>query len=102
MSLVSLPSWGENLTIDDLLQRNELYYKKLTNVPFTGKISGVENGSIKKGRQNGEWVSYHKNGQLWSVSNYNDGELDGHREYFNKDGSLKRTETFKDGVKLSD
>ena len=34
--LVSLPSWG--LTMDDLVKREGLYYKKFTDVPFTGKI----------------------------------------------------------------
>ena len=52
MSLVSVPSWG--VTIDDLLVRNELYYEKFTNVPFTGEISGVENGNFKKGKKDSE------------------------------------------------
>ena len=52
-SLISLPSWGENLVckytgfncpeIDDfkeLVFLDGLYYKKFTDVPFTGKITG--------------------------------------------------------------
>ena len=49
------PSWSETLTMDDLVERNNLYYKKFTNTPFTGKISGIESGSIKKGKKYGEW-----------------------------------------------
>ena len=45
ISLVSFPSWSETLTMDDLVWRDDLYYKKFTNVPFTGEVSGLENGS---------------------------------------------------------
>ena len=49
--------------MDYLVERNNLYYKKFTNVPFTGEISGEKNGSFKKGKKDGEWLSYHENGQ---------------------------------------
>ena len=55
---ISSPSWSEALTIDDLVERNYLYYKKFTNVPFTGEISGEENGKFKNGKQDGEWLTY--------------------------------------------
>ena len=55
--------WSETLTMDYLVERNNLYYKKFTNVPFTGEISGEKNGSFKKGKKDGEWLSYHENGQ---------------------------------------
>ena len=122
MSLVSFPSWSETLTMDDMVERNDLYYKKFTNVPFTGEVSDIDSGSFKKGKKNGEWVTYHKNGQLFIKANYKDGREDGLREMyyengqllekgnykeglredglweiFNEDGSLKKTETWKDG-----
>ena len=59
--LTSSVSWSESLTIDDLVIRNDLYYKKFTNDPFTGEISGIENGSLKNGNKNGELLIYHKN-----------------------------------------
>ena len=36
MSLVSSPSWG--LSMDDLVERDGLYYKKFTDVPFIVEI----------------------------------------------------------------
>ena len=42
---------------------------------------------------------YDKSGQLNTKGNFKDGELDGLWEYFNEDGSLKKTETWKNGVK---
>ena len=48
LSLFSSPSWCETLSLDDLVMRNNLYYKKFTDVPFTGEIFGLENGRFKK------------------------------------------------------
>ena len=45
------PSWGETLTMNDLVERNNLYYKKFTNVPFTVEISGIESGGFKNGEE---------------------------------------------------
>ena len=63
MSLVSFPSWG--LTYDDLVKREGIYYKKFTDVPFTGEVDeGVSKGSIKNGKMEGYWERYWYNGQL--------------------------------------
>ena len=51
ISLVSFPSWSETLTMDDLVERNDLYYKKFTNVPFTGEISGKKMEILGKVRR---------------------------------------------------
>ena len=61
--LLSSPSWSETLTMDDLVERNETYYKKFSNIPFNGEVSGIWTGKFKNGMKNGEWVSYHENGQ---------------------------------------
>ena len=51
LSFLSSPSWSETLTMDDLVERNDLYYKKFTNVPFTVEISGIESGGFKNGEE---------------------------------------------------
>ena len=61
-----------------MVERDNLFYKKFTNIPFSGEISGKENGKFKNGRRYGEWISYHENGQLKSEGNYKDGEKDTH------------------------
>ncbi len=101
LALLALPSWGADLTIDDLVERNDLYYKKFTNEPFTGKVSGKQNGKFKDGKSVGEWEEYHENGQLKYVENYSDGKREGYWEYFNEDGTVdtERTGTYKNGVK---
>ena len=57
-------SVGWSLTIDDLVKRNGVYYKKFTDVPFTGKTDGKEQGSFKNGKKDGSWIEYWDNGQL--------------------------------------
>jgi antitoxin component YwqK of YwqJK toxin-antitoxin module len=62
LSLVSFSVLG--VDSDDLVERDGLYYKKFSDVPFTGKVTGEEQGSFRNGKREGEWVWYHENGQL--------------------------------------
>ena len=93
---------GETVKWDDLEERDGLYYKKFTEVPFTGKIMGKTQGAYRNGKRHGPWVSYYDNGQLWSKGTFKDGEWEGPRVSFLKDGTLneKYTGTFKNGVKV--
>ena len=38
-------------TMDDLVHRDGLFYKKFTDVPFTGKITGGAQGHSETGRK---------------------------------------------------
>ena len=42
--------------MDDLVKRGGLYYKQFTDVPFTGKVTGIDQGSFKNGERDGAWV----------------------------------------------
>ena len=41
--VILLPSLalGEEVTMDDLVEREGLYYKKFTDVPFNGEVTGL-------------------------------------------------------------
>ena len=86
--------------MDDLVERDGLYYKKFTDVPFTGKITGKTQGLFKNGRKHGLWVGYHDNGQLGYKGTYKNGKLDGPWVYYHDDRQLKYKATFKNGVKV--
>ena len=43
-------------TMDDLVEREGLYYKKFSDTPFTGKVTGVYQGNFKNGKEDGAWV----------------------------------------------
>lgn len=81
-----------------------LFYKKYTNVPFTGKVAGKGQGELKDGKLDGPFVSYYDNGQLQSQGPSKDGEMEGPWVSYNKDGTLDEeyTGTFKDDMKISD
>ena len=70
-------SWSQEVDYLDLVQRDGLYYRPFTDVPFTGEVTGWRQGSIKDGKRIGLWVSYYSKGQLWDKGNYINGERDG-------------------------
>ena len=75
ISLLSSPSWS--VTLSDLVQRQGIFYEKFTDVPFTGKVTGKYQGVIKNGKEDGAWIGYHENGQLWFKENYKNGKKEG-------------------------
>ena len=91
-------------TMDDLVKRNGLYYKKFSDTPFTGKVTGEIQGSIENGKKVGAWVYYWGNGQLKSKGNYKNGKEEGAWVGYDRDGTLSKswTGTFKNGIKISD
>ena len=99
--LLSSPTWSETLTIDDLVERNNVYYKKFTNVPVTWEVSGIDSGKFVNGKKEGEWLYFYENGQWEIKGNYKDGKKDGFWEYFNRDGSLRKTETWKNRERIN-
>ena len=99
LSLFSSPSWSETLTLEDLVLRNNRYYKKFTDVPFTGEIFGLENGRFKNGELEGFWKYYYKDGQLRNKGNYKDGKKDGLWETYYENGQLKTKGNYKEGIR---
>ena len=48
----------ESVDFKDLIKRDGLYFEKRTDVPFTGKVTGVRKGLMKDGRKDGPWGSF--------------------------------------------
>ena len=70
-------SIGWSLDYKDLVQRDGLFYKKFTDVPFTGQVTGEEKGLLKNGKKEGSFFKYYKNGQLWSKGNFQNNKKEG-------------------------
>ena len=90
-------SQGETVKFEDLTVREGLHYKKFTDVPFTGTVTGRFQGKIKNGKKDGPWIEYHDNGQLWSKGTYKDGKRVGPYVRYYANGQLSTKGTFKDG-----
>lgn len=102
ISLLSSSSFSETVSWDDLVERDELYYKKFSDVPFTGEISGRISGGFVNGKFDGLFVHYWPNGQLQTKGVYADGKKEGYWVYFFQDGTPldAMTGTFKNGTKI--
>ena len=86
LSLLSSPVGSE--TIDDFVERDGKYYLKFTENPFSGKVEGRVQGTLKDGLWNGKYTKYHENGQLEKKGNYKNGKREGLWEWYNEDGQL--------------
>ena len=96
LSLLSSPSWS--VYIYDFVEREGVYYKKFSDVPFTGEIDGeLIKGSMKNGKQEGEWISYSPNGQLRSKGNYKNGKEEGAWVHYWSNGQLDFKGNYKNG-----
>ena len=95
LSLLSSPSWS--VFYSDLVVRDGIYYKKFSDVPFSGEISGKDKGSIKNGKKEGEWVYYYSNGQLDFKGNYKNGKEEGEWISYFSNGQLRYKGNYKNG-----
>ena len=87
----------------DLVQRDGVYYKKFSDVPFSGKVTDNQKGLITNGKKEGAWIRYYVGGQLHYKGNYKNGKMEGAWVVYSGSGipyKLK-TGTFKNGVKIS-
>ena len=100
------PTLALGETMEDLMTKDGLYYKNyyiiFIGVPFSGKVTGKEQVSIKNGKKDGLWVYYHDNGKLWKSGTFKDGKEDGPFVFYHENGQLWKKGTYKDGVKISD
>ena len=99
-SLFSLPSLSE--TFDDLVIRDGLYYKKFSQVPFTGKLTGQFQGSFKNGKPKDycqqEWddlIACHDHGQLIAKSDFKNGKMEVTWVSYSDNGQLWQKDDYK-------
>ena len=74
--------------MDDLVKRNGIHYKKFSNVPFSGKVTGQIQGTLKNCKREGAWITYWKNGQLRDAGNYKNGRMVGERVSYHDKGQV--------------
>jgi hypothetical protein len=47
-----------SVTMDELVARDGLYYKKSSDVPFSGEITGLSEGTFTNGKVDRTWIGY--------------------------------------------
>ena len=93
---------GETVKFEDLVVTDGLHYKKFSQVPFTGEVTGNYQGKLKNGKWEGPWVEYYDSGQLFSKGTFKNGKREGPWVYYHEDGTVWEylTGTYKDGEKV--
>ena len=95
LSLVSFPSWSE--TEDDLVQREGIYYKKFSDVPFTGEVEGIFQGKFRDGKREGSWLRFYDSGQMLFKGKYKNGEADGSWVFYYDNGRVSEKGEYRNG-----
>ena len=49
--VVGIISISQSETIDDLVEREALFYLKFTDTPFSGELEGIQQGRISEGKK---------------------------------------------------
>ena len=75
--------------MDELYLIDGLYYKKFTDVPFTGKTNGQIQGSFKNGILHGSYVEYYSDGKIKEKGTYNEGKRTGPYLGYHNNGNLR-------------
>ena len=101
LMVLVFPALALGETMDDLVHRDGLFYKKFTDVPFTGKITGGAQGAFRNGKKEGSWVGHRENGQLLYEGTYKTEKKEGFWVWYHDDGQLWKKGTYKDGVKIN-
>lgn len=125
--LIGNVSVAKSETIDDLVEREGLFYLKFTDTPFSGELEGMQQGKILEGKKQGPWLEFwvtgqlkskgdyidskktgpwtlfYTNGQLLSKGNYLEDVEDGDWRYYFRDGTVNQQSSgsYKDGKKLN-
>ena len=91
--------WSESLDWKD-----EVYYTKGTNEPYSGRIFSLhengqksDEGTLIDGELDGLRTEWYENGQKKEEVTFKDGELDGLGTLWYENGQKKEEATFKDG-----
>ena len=87
-------------TLDNLVKRDGLWYKKFTNIPFSGEINeGIARGNVEDGKLTGEWEFYLPDGQLEVKVHVKNGLRNGSAEYYWDNGQLNAVGEYKNNRK---
>ena len=82
-------AWSETVKRQYLVARNGVLYKQFSDVPYTGKVSGLWSGKVVDGIKVGSWKTYWMNGKLASQGKFSEtGKELGFWKYYNPKGTF--------------
>ena len=94
------------IPFDEIVERDDTYYKKFSNIPFTGHIESYHpNGQLKilgelsNGKKINKWVEYYISGVKKSEGYYDKGKKNGKWLYYFLNSKTKEKQFYTDGNK---
>ena len=89
----------EEVNIDDLYIKDNLYYKKFEPPYklFTGLVSGTLKGKIVEGKKDGKWFEFNSDGIMISEKSYKKGKGEGKWIHYEPNGKIGRESFYKNG-----
>jgi len=91
----------EKVKMNDLTERGGLYFKKSSEIPFTGELEGRYEGKMVNGKREGLWLTYSPDGNLWFKKTYINGIIDGISYMYHMNGQLRSKSNYHMGVEIS-
>ncbi|MFL2796876.1 MAG: toxin-antitoxin system YwqK family antitoxin [Paracoccaceae bacterium] len=95
-----------SIKIDEVVERDDTFYKKFSNIPFSGHMESYHpNGQLKiigefsEGKKIGEWVEYYMSGVKKSEGKFANGKKDGAWVYYFLNTNIKEKQFFINGNK---
>ena len=95
-----------SIQIDEIVKRDDTFYRKFSNIPFSGHIESYHpNGQLKivgdllDGRKVGNWIEYYLSGIKKSEGQFANGKKDGPWVYYFLNANIKEKQFFIDGHK---
>ena len=95
-----------SIQMDEIVKRDDTFYRKFSNIPFSGHIESYHpNGQLKiignlsDGRKVGKWIEYYLSGIKKSEGEFANGKKDGPWVYYFLNATIKEKQFFIDGHK---
>ena len=95
-----------SIEIDEVVKRDDTYYRKFSNAPFSGRVeSYYTNGQLKiigefsDGKKVGKWVEYYISGIKKNEGQFANGKKDGTWVYYFLNKNIKEKQFYNNGNK---
>ena len=95
-----------SIEIDEVVKRDDTYYRKFSNAPFSGHVeSYYTNGQLKiigefsNGKKVGKWVEYYMSGIKKNEGQFANGKKDGTWVYYFLNTNIREKQVYIDGNK---
>ena len=89
-------SYSAQVDWNDIEKKKGLFYEKSKDIPFSGQVSGLQAGKIIRGKKEGEFFKFYKNGNKLSRMFYKNNKLNGLSYEYYRNGNLLSKKNYLD------